>query len=216
MNTCIDCGKTISNNKVQRCRKCNTTFKYPNNIRDKVIEARKLSPCALQKDIAVNLGISSNRVGQILKESNLNTKHYIVKFYYKCLNCDKPTLNPSGLCSLKCRREYHSIPFYCEQCGKLSHIAQSQLLHRIKKGQHHLYCGKKCSGTKTGNNYGFVAHPENIMYNYHPSKYIKQLPVVKFYLAEGISLHRALIILSIPVGNSVTIKKLLETNECQK
>ena len=55
------------------------------SVRDKVIELRKSMPCASNQTIADKVGVSRERVRQILKSSGLPTR----KYYATCSECGK-------------------------------------------------------------------------------------------------------------------------------
>lgn len=135
--------------------------------RQQVVKLRQENLCATLQDIATHTKISRERVRQILKEEGLSTTNYNYKPTSHCLNCGQeipsPISQPRIFCSQACFSRYHTILVECSQCGKLFTIRQSALLARTKRNKTSMiFCSNKCHGTVVGQNYGFLAHPENI------------------------------------------------------
>ncbi len=134
-----------------------------------VIEIRKVNPCALLKDIGDKVGVTRERVRQILKRANLPTRHYIIKRH--CAKCGVPVAGGVKYCA-KCHHELHHVKLICDTCGimferKLSHILAypSRMNKRnstLNMKQVGIFCTKKCFGKWAGNHFGFKTHPENI------------------------------------------------------
>ena len=127
----------------------------------KVVERRLLNPCATLEQIGREVGVTKERVRQILKKYNQPTKHFVQR--YLCLNCGSvlPTKNkysPPLFCNKKCRYEYAHPLMECEVCGILVRRNVKRMiwenLHNPLRTGEHIFCGKKCHGIWFGRNYG--------------------------------------------------------------
>lgn len=128
---------------------------------NKVVSLRRNNPCALLDDIARQVGLTRERVRQILKESGRPTRHYIPpkeKFY--CSSCGKPSVYP--VC-FDCRKQQSWVEIACNSCGKLNKYLISRVIWEEAHKRHtHLYfCDKICQGRWFGEHYGFGAYPEH-------------------------------------------------------
>ncbi len=130
-----------------------------------VIAIRVKNPCATLENIATPLGITRERVRQILKGHGLPTTHWKPKKpEYVCFNCGTITHRKSSLCSPKCRHEYCNPLVECYNCGNLFRKRQSYLKRQAidpRYTKKRDFCSLKCNGIIIGIEYGFVAHPEN-------------------------------------------------------
>lgn len=152
--------------------------------RDIIIELRKQSPCATLQTMGDKIGISKERVRQILKEAGLPTQRF--RQQYLCCVCGGAILdrnrrtNHSPFCSHKCFHEYHNVVMVCDYCDKTFERRLSSVLAypcRLNKRNPKLnskgagtFCSKKCHGQWFSKHYGFTVHPENslnpLKYNY--------------------------------------------------
>lgn len=179
LNHCKKCGWDWFQRKETHstiCPKCHTRLwdrerkqsnvflhPHPNQISDttkRAIEIRQKSPCLSSQDIAKKLGVSRERIRQILSRENLPVRR-VRTFKYKCNHCGKPT-NNRLFCSMKCQSDYHTISLTCDFCGKLfnrkSYAEQRNI--RIHNSEL-IFCTKQCQGSWLANNHGFVVHPKN-------------------------------------------------------
>jgi hypothetical protein len=127
---------------------------------------RNSIPCATLQEIGNKVGVSRERVRQILSRDSLSTKHYSMT--YHCNMCGEQIRkdNKSGYCKV-CKVKAHLVPLICDQCGTLFYRPQSDVITAAKRtnGKDSLtFCTKSCQGIYTANHYGFVAHPENSGY----------------------------------------------------
>jgi protein-arginine kinase activator protein McsA len=139
--------------------------------RELTIIERGLNPYATLRQIADKVGVSKERVRQILSELNLPTRHkQSCKPHYICNNCGRVFPRIGGrahnlFCSWNCYKTYCLLNNYatleCDTCGILFTLRYSQLSARVRNGQQHFYCSRSCKGRATGMTYGFAAHPEN-------------------------------------------------------
>ncbi len=112
-----------------------------------VIHLRETNPCMKGVAIAHHVGISRQRVEQILKKHGLANAG-IARRNYLCQRCGTIiSCIPSKLrrfCAT-CRPTAFHVPFVCDECGKLVSVGQSQLLHRLEgKKIPELFCSKPC------------------------------------------------------------------------
>ena len=148
-NYCSKCGSHNSyNNKY--CKHCTSELNHGDNYYE-AVKLRNDTPCLTLQQIGDKLGITRERVRQILLNQGKDTKHYIHKNIYECLECGTTIMgNSHYFCSNTCRNKYKNIPLICEQCGILFYRTEAQLLHSIKRGQKHIYCSRKCFGHVIG------------------------------------------------------------------
>ena len=142
-------------------------------MRESVVTIRKKNPCATLAQIGDKVGISRERVRQILKSEGGKTRHLDIKHQYYCLNCAKvfksySSKNPKW-CSLLCRHEYSCIPVTCNICGKLFRKKQSALVAQSNDSRYrgNDYCSRKCFGVWVGKNIGILpSGGRKRIYNY--------------------------------------------------
>lgn len=140
-------------------------------VRTHVIAIRKKDACATLQQIGDHVGVTRERIRQILVEANLRTSSIRRNQTKVCLNCGEIYKAYRGkyFCSLKCYYNYCKIPIVCDGCGNLFYRRKCDLIHytprRIKVGfkiTNASYCSSECFGRQIGKLYGFGAHPENI------------------------------------------------------
>ena len=129
------------------------------NSKDLVVYLRELSPCMTLAQIGDKVGLTRERVRQLLKVSGLSTAAYRPPPpMVECLNCGKPTIHKM-FCSSHCRWDYAHPLVECSECHHLFRRAKSQL--SIKKPGEKLFCSQYCLGKYVGREFGFRRHPEN-------------------------------------------------------
>jgi predicted amidophosphoribosyltransferase len=74
-NFCVDCGARITAQST-RCVQCSNKFQYSQSARNKVIKIKKENPYVTLQEIGDEVGISRERVRQILSRSKLPTSYY--------------------------------------------------------------------------------------------------------------------------------------------
>ena len=112
-----------------------------------VAQLRKDNPDMTLKTIGEKVGLSRERIRQILASENLSTRSVTevqrraFKPFPRCETCNLPTkAHNRKYCSNECR-------FACYRCGKENTIETSQYKKRAKY-YNHMHCSKSCS-TKT-------------------------------------------------------------------
>jgi hypothetical protein len=167
INTCKQCGwqwaqhRTLKVNPAPlscphcrsklwgRSRKsmpCGENFK-------KAIELRKATPCLTLQQIGDKLGVTRERVRQLLNKGEMPTKHYHYNSKLHCAKCGKKLFAPSksGLCQ-GCWAS-PLVPLICDQCGKLFYRRQLRILNP-RQPHTGFYCSKQCYGVHFGTHYG--------------------------------------------------------------
>jgi aldehyde:ferredoxin oxidoreductase len=123
----------------------------PTLVRQQIINLRKASPCINCRQIGDKVGVSRERVRQILSQNNLQTKRFKPpKPKVQCLNCGKPTTHKQ-FCSIQCGKDYKQISVECSECGRIFQISKNELIHRIKRHKiDEIFCNKQCYGRYMG------------------------------------------------------------------
>lgn len=167
---CQKCGYEWSGiDKPLRCPNCLSTLWgrdrkiWHGENYNKAIELRKATPCLTLQEVGDKLGVSRERVRQLLNRAELPTMHY--KVTNRCSKCgvEVPKSNRSGLCK-ECKEESHRVPLICDQCGELFYRGQHQV---ISQSQPHTgyYCSRQCYGKYFGIHYGRGRQPKDKMVN---------------------------------------------------
>ena len=166
INTCKQCGWQWAQHRTRKvnpipltCPNCqshlwnrDSKIIHGENY-TKAIEIRQSNPCATLQTIGDKLGVSRERVRQILNKAHKPTKHYIVT--YHCNGCGKEILknNVGGYC-MSCKILRNKIPVACTQCEKIFYLSPSRLL----VSREHYFCSNKCKGKWMGIHYGRGHH----------------------------------------------------------
>lgn len=135
---------------------------------EQVVTLRTVYPCMLLQEIGDKVGLTRERVRQLLKNEGLPTRHHDQRQQYECLQCH--TVYPhhrtygdrQGFCSRACRAAYRQIPMVCEECGVVFLRRQSDVINAAKHGQQHIFCGRLCHGAWFGRNFGWATRPEDM------------------------------------------------------
>ena len=187
-------------------------------LRKLVVKKRLNNPCSTLQQIAETVGVTKERVRQILVSENLPTRRWKPRSY-KCNNCGLifPAVNGRvcKFCSPECRKEYYQATLPCDECGKLFTLSYGVIRKRVKFGCQHFYCSQRCRGIVAGKKYGFIAHPENShpsSYKSQPCKWLKLAPKINEMLKQGWLLNNILVELGIPKGSLCLIKKMIVEN----
>ena len=127
-----------------------------------IIEYRKKNPCLDMQTIASRFGVSRERIRQILKKAHVATSKAGWSRSSKCPQCGGPRYS-KGLC-MKCSKANHRIQVSCSYCGNLTEKTIFHVTYcTSKRGYNHFFCNRLCQGKWFAENYGFTAHPENIV-----------------------------------------------------
>ncbi len=128
--------------------------------RDVVIELRKINQCATLQVIGDAVGVTRERVRQILSDAGLPTAHW--KQRYLCIVCGgeikdrRRRYRHSPFCSNECSHKYYYLTLICDMCGKpferqVSHILMypSRMNKKnpaLNMRQSITVCSKQCHG----------------------------------------------------------------------
>lgn len=125
-----------------------------------VLETRSRSPEMPMSQIAKAVGISRERVRQILKQQGLPTRALPTKALPQfCSDCGAPIskTNRSGLCA-KCFKNYRfgqsRVTLVCEVCGSTFERTRTHYRMAMKRGYRHQFCSHVCQGRWLGRHYG--------------------------------------------------------------
>ena len=139
---------------------------------EQVIRLRELNPCWTGVQIGQRVGLTRQRVDQILTKAKLQNKAW--RSMIACEVCDKPTPatygngNPRRWCSKECRRISKALKVSCSQCGELFDLPEYLLIVKVKRGYQHLFCSNLCKGMWAGKHYGFSAqHDWDLVWYIH-------------------------------------------------
>ncbi len=141
-------------------------LRVPNltSARQQVIALRTTNPCMTCASIGGKVGVSRERVRQILDMEGLSTRVPSRRQLFTCLACGK-TIEHKGnkmFCDRKCEWQYSHGNLVCSNCGKEFTLWISDLKDRVlhsKSGL--LFCKRRCFGQYMGKKYGFGAFPEH-------------------------------------------------------
>ena len=134
------------------------------NTRKQIIELRLAHLSMTMSEIAKIVGVSRQRVFQILREDGLPTKHHVIiekfQYQYQCLVCG--TVSPHKFCSDECKKKWQQIPVVCTRCGRLFFRNITQLLHNYRRHDKGLFCSKHCTAKWLAEIYGFKSSVNRI------------------------------------------------------
>jgi len=138
-----------------------------------VLAIRRRDPSALMAKIALGLGISRERVRQILTKEFLATQVACFRPDQRshcCLRCGQAmsrlgsyhkSAEVVGWCVI-CVRESKLVELMCTGCGAPFLRAVRLVAQAVSRGAQLVFHSKSCQGSYTARRYGFLAHPENI------------------------------------------------------
>lgn len=111
-----------------------TSQELVKNIREK-------NSTATASEIGHALGISRERVRQLLKKLNLPTHHDHQT--NACLVCGEPRGYNTKFCSHTCQFSYSRVNLQCPACNKSFSIRKSDWIRRVKLNKN-IYCSHRC------------------------------------------------------------------------
>ena len=172
-----------------------------------VVQMRIDNPGATLQYIGDKIGVSKQRVHRILREHDLQTRHYSQKQLFECPVCGK--ISSHKFCSIECQKKWHQIIVECSNCGKLFTRSESELLGHYRNS---LFCSRECFGKWISERYGFKAHPENCGRH----KQWDYSLVSKTRLETGYGARRLSRLLNIPDGTINGILGKCKNNEISR
>lgn len=172
--------------------------------REKVVELQKQFPHYKPREIGTILGITKERVRQILIETG-NYNRCKKQYKHKCNQCGKLT-NNKCFCSIKCSKEFHQGEFICDQCGKIFSRAIYRVMANVRNGNaEHSFCSNECKAL------WMVAHRSSQRGTVRSRKYDYDM-VWKKHLETGFGCSRLGKLLNIDAGavNNILKRKRLD------
>jgi len=129
--------------------------------RIQAIAMRKIFPCYSASRIAKDIGVSRERIRQILTEEDLpRNKIDLPRFCLYCGSQIQRQTSKSGtwinkvFCNQECRKKYHNIPVCCSQCERIFMRKASKVLSYESRPVNLVFCSRYCHGVWLGNHYG--------------------------------------------------------------
>ncbi len=127
-----------------------------------VTEIRRNDPKVPASTMAKDLGISRERVRQLLKELGLKTN--ILKCGKRCPECGQKISSQSKLCRvcfLQKRFLGSRVNLLCDSCGKRFLRLRSEWKTSRIKGYRFTFCNRRCQGHYLGIHSGFGNRRKN-------------------------------------------------------
>ena len=123
-------------------------MKHESSRTEQIVTLREDNPCSTGASIARAVGVSRERVRQVLSKRGLENSRVTPK--KMCLNCGKILpYRRTRYCTWGCHKEHHRIPIECPVCGKIFHLVPSQVLYRLHRSKTgNLYCSRYCWSVK--------------------------------------------------------------------
>jgi len=125
--------------------------------KQRVLDIRKKDPVRKAIDIAIELGISRERVRQLLNQLGLPTNLKSPKQIYLCRNCGHTIRygqRKSMLCFI-CRTKTLYQELTCDVCGKRFPRRTCVVRAGEKRGYERTFCSPECNGSYNGTHFGF-------------------------------------------------------------
>lgn len=150
---CKVCGKSLRSlaGRISHERRVHETI---HATRSKVLALVHLDQYATQTQIARAVGVSRERVRQILKTEGIAFGRYWGRPKPTCPSCGKPMSYTSKSCR-KCWEASRRVILVCEMCGKSFSRKNSDINRAKKHGYKHIWCSKHCQGIWAGKNHGW-------------------------------------------------------------
>ena len=122
---------------------------------EKIIDLRQKNPKMTLADIGRIVGLSRERVRQILVRHGLSTKAFRPKPF--CPLCGKPSLRALKTSCLECKAKRKWVYLPCDHCGravKKSRLLRERQMKDPRYTNKRTFCNKACMGQWLGANYG--------------------------------------------------------------
>lgn len=121
-----------------------------------IVAYRQANPTLTLQAIGVRYGVTRERVRQILRRGGLPTRRPPPPMRF-CKACSLPlNRDAARFCSTACWSVSLRITLTCEECGTLFKRRAADHAYRLRCGQRHIWCGKRCSGLWLGRTFGFA------------------------------------------------------------
>jgi hypothetical protein len=112
--------------------------------KEQVFEIRQQYPTTSATEIARQIGVTRERVRQILNELDLPTSFELPPRY--CPDCGAPILSKQIRCG-QCYARAHHITLRCVHCGKVFLRLRGQVAREIRRRKHapqRAFCSREC------------------------------------------------------------------------
>ena len=122
--------------------------------RNQVRKLRLAQPKSTQYQIAQQIGISRERVRQLLKDMELPTRRPTNPVRY-CPRCKDPIpkeRHKNTHCSQKCYAASCQVTLTCDTCNNQYQVLQRTLTAKIKKNHQYCFCSVTCRTQKVPRN----------------------------------------------------------------
>lgn len=131
--------------------------------RERICRLRQDNPCLTLRELGSKVGLTRERVRQILEAESQPTKAVKRPEQIVCINCGA-AFQPYGhrrcCCSPECHKAQHWVSLTCDWCGRLFPRQQSTVLYYARnKPDRKWFCGRRCLGFYVAKHFGFWAHP---------------------------------------------------------
>ena len=139
------------------------------------IALRQAHPTWKLREIGDQIGVSRERVHQVLKRAGLETWHTPTLVIVPCDGCGlfitKARHDRFGFCKA-CLALSKWVTVLCAQCNNTRGIYRQERDSQVRSREHfiqhngkpqeRMFCSRYCRSSWAGIHYGFIAHPENI------------------------------------------------------
>ena len=111
---------------------------------EKVEGLRKTDPRITQAEMARRIGVSKERVRQILRKKGMAAVPDPLTA--TCQHCGKKIHPNRSFCNQECRSTHSHTALICSECGRSYTIRRNVLNSRKKRGTRHNFCSRRCMG----------------------------------------------------------------------
>lgn len=113
------------------------THKSASARTEKIIELRRNNPCMTMQWIADRVGVSRERIRQVLSAAGLRTWSTCINIFFYCVHCGKPSKRE--FCSRQCKKEHNRVSVACFNCGTII----NRKIVEITRSKRH-FCTRGC------------------------------------------------------------------------
>jgi len=125
-------------------------------MKEDIIRLRQEHPHWTGARIASELGISRQRVNQVLLEAGIRTKRIAPCRFCKRCGTKLSESNLREFCNDVCKKEYSNVPLICSECDTLFWRRISSMLvypfneKTSTRNKKYIFCTKQCQGRFLG------------------------------------------------------------------
>ena len=169
LNTCRKCGYqwfTRKSKTPMRCSNCRSILwnrdrksrnksklrvAWRDNRNNKIVAMRKSNPCMTLQEVGTHLGLTRERIRQILQSEGQPTRRYVAGRTWVCQKCGVTyhlsRHHTHHLYCPACKEIGAKIPVACDQCGKIKFMYAIQVLRKqatTGTANEHFFCDRHC------------------------------------------------------------------------